>query len=64
MRVTSNKKILFDPDQCDFCGICAACCKTNAITVKESDWGRDETLCDSCLVCVKICPMRALSVKK
>ena len=56
-RKPSNSTIHPETDKelCTLCGICAAVCPTNAITIQETVITEGE-LCTLCCACVKYCP--------
>jgi len=50
------------PDACTFCGVCAARCPSQCLTVrkKTAEWIHDPRACVFCGTCAEACPENAL----
>jgi len=59
-------ELVNDMEKCNLCGVCAAKCPSQCITVdkKASTWSCDPFACIFCGVCVDTCPAKSLSQKR
>ena len=61
-------KLTLDSSQCTGCGLCAADCPTEALTVLPGSDSYSLTLrqesCVGCGLCIKVCPERCLKLEK
>lgn len=51
---------LTEHDRCSKCGLCAAVCPHNAISVKEDEVKIDPEFCKGCGLCYSTCPSKAV----
>jgi ech hydrogenase subunit F len=58
-------ELVNDMEKCNLCGVCAAKCPSQCITVdkKAFTWSCDPFACIFCGVCVDACPAKSLSQK-
>jgi CO/xanthine dehydrogenase Mo-binding subunit/Pyruvate/2-oxoacid:ferredoxin oxidoreductase delta subunit len=56
--------VVFRPDSCIFCGLCARTCPAQAIQVNRSEktWAIDRQSCLHCGMCSNQCPKKCLSL--
>ncbi len=56
-------RLMIDPTNCIYCGICAKKCPSNAIVVTrkpDQSWQFDRFRCIVCAACVEACPKKCL----
>jgi len=56
-------KVIFDSKNCSGCGICAAICPVNCLTIYNGFGKIDEDKCIRCGLCYFVCPRSYLPVK-
>jgi formate hydrogenlyase subunit 6/NADH:ubiquinone oxidoreductase subunit I len=63
---TTRGKILCDESTCNYCGLCARRCPSQAITVEKAEktWKLDSTRCLTCNFCVTLCSKDSLSTAR
>ena len=60
-----NKKLIINPAWCKGCGICAAFCPKEVLTiVHEKVQVKDEAACIKCGLCELRCPDYAIYIEK
>lgn len=54
--------VCIDPKSCNYCGLCAKKCPTEAISVNKNTktWHLDKEKCLNCLECTKACPKKCM----
>ena len=60
-----EKSIVYNEDDCIYCGACTGLCKTGALTMNKDTWklNVDHEKCLLCGMCVEACSVNALSLE-
>ncbi|NLM97420.1 MAG: 4Fe-4S binding protein [Halanaerobiaceae bacterium] len=61
---TLDKSIVYNEEDCVFCGACTGLCKTGALKMDEDSWELvvDHGKCLLCGMCIDACSLNALSL--
>jgi len=62
MLASSGFVVRAEIERCVGCGLCAAACPFDALSIEEGHVRIDETQCMGCGVCVSKCPREVLSL--
>jgi len=60
-KMHRSSRPVYEKDKCNYCGLCAELCFTDAITVTEDKWKFSKRKCFGCGVCVDNCAQGALT---
>lgn len=61
---TTRGHVVFNEENCIYCGICARKCPADAITVARADktWSIVRASCVQCNSCVEVCPKNCITM--